>query len=63
MDFERNKELCKRLGVRIMPTFIFYMGDLGEIEKFSCGPARAGVIRDKIENIINGQCPLPDEST
>lgn len=62
MDYERNKELCKRLDVRIMPTFIFYAGARGEIEKFSCGPARAGIIREKIENLMNGQCPLPDDT-
>lgn len=60
MDYERNKDLCKRLGVRIMPTFIFYWGAAGEVEKFSCGPARAGIIREKIEDIIKGQCELPE---
>lgn len=56
MDYEKNKELCYRLGVSSMPTFLFYHGAAGEIEKFSCGPMRAGVIREKIDNFLNGQC-------
>lgn len=60
MDYERNKDLCKRLGVTMMPTFLFYYGALGEIDKFSCGPARAHVIQKKVEDVINGQCSLGD---
>lgn len=60
MDYERNKDLCKRLGIIMMPTFIFYHGALGEIDKFSCGPSRAYVIQKKVEDLINGQCALGD---
>lgn len=59
MNFEENKELCHRLGVMSMPTFLYYMGCEGCIEKFSCGPMRAGVIREKIDQCLRGLCLLP----
>lgn len=61
LDYERNKELCRRLGVVTMPTFIFYSGAAGEVEKFSCGPARAHVLRQKVVDIMAGVCELPEE--
>lgn len=48
MNYEENKQLCWRLGVSAMPTFIFYRGEEGEINKFSCGPKRGDVIREKL---------------
>lgn len=61
MDYEKNKELCYRLGVAAMPTFIFYKGSAGEVDKFSCGPQRANVIREKIEQVLEGKCDLGEE--
>lgn len=61
MDYEENKELCYRLGVAAMPTFIFYKGSAGEVDKFSCGPQRANVIREKIEQVLEGKCALKAE--
>lgn len=48
MNYEENKPLCYRLGVCAMPTFVLYKGEDGEIDKFSCGPQRAGIIREHI---------------
>lgn len=58
MDYEQNKELCHRLGVASMPTFVFYWGVAGEIEKFSCGPQRAYILREKIEQCLAGSCAI-----
>lgn len=48
MNYEENKPLCYRLGVYSMPTFVLYRGQDGEVDKFSCGPQRAGIIRERI---------------
>lgn len=48
LNYEENKPLCYRLGVCAMPTFLFYRGEDGEVDKFSCGPQRAGIIRERI---------------
>lgn len=61
MDYERNKPLGYRLGVSSMPTFIFYHGAAGEIDKFSCGPLRAGIIREKIDQVLDGVCEYTPE--
>lgn len=61
IDYERHRELCYRLGVNTMPTFIFYRGAAGEIDKFSCGPARANVLRQKILDSVRGECFLAED--
>ena len=58
MDYEQNKELCNRLGVTAMPTFLLYFSTAGEIDKFSCGPMRINILRDKIDDMLRGECLL-----
>jgi thiol-disulfide isomerase/thioredoxin len=65
MDYEdeENKQVCFRLGVSSMPTFLFYHGAAGLVDKFTCGPARADILRAKIQEIVDGECAfVPDES-
>lgn len=61
MDYEQNKELCNRLGVTAMPTFLLYFSTAGEIDKFSCGPMRINVLREKIDDMLRGECLLDKE--
>lgn len=50
LEYEANKELCWRLAVRNMPLFLFYHGSAGERDRFTCGPARAALLRQKVEH-------------
>eukprot|EP00168_Porphyra_purpurea_P006820 TRINITY_DN1840_c0_g1_i10.p1 TRINITY_DN1840_c0_g1~~TRINITY_DN1840_c0_g1_i10.p1 ORF type:complete len:233 (+),score=70.05 TRINITY_DN1840_c0_g1_i10:690-1388(+) len=59
IDYEANKELCWRLGVKNLPTFHFYSGAAGRVEDFNAGPARAHVIREKVVEYALGKCALP----
>jgi thiol-disulfide isomerase/thioredoxin len=61
MDYEdeENKAVCFRLGVSSMPTFLFYYGAAGLVDKFTCGPARADMLRAKIQQYTDGECSLP----
>lgn len=61
LNYEESKDLCYRIGVTTMPTFVFYAGQAGEIEKFSCGPQRAAILREKIEDYLRGECYLGEE--
>jgi thiol-disulfide isomerase/thioredoxin len=58
MDYEaeENKPLCYQLNVTSMPTFLMYAGASGKIDQFTCGPARASILREKIEDVVAGEC-------
>jgi thiol-disulfide isomerase/thioredoxin len=58
MDYENedNKTLCYSLNITSMPTFLFYYGSSGKIDQFTCGPARASILREKIEDVLAGEC-------
>lgn len=63
MDFEdpENKPIAHQLGVKNMPTFMFFSGAYGLVEQFTCGPSRAAMLREKIDIYIAGECPYsPD---
>lgn len=59
IDYEANKELCWRLGVKNLPTFHFYSGAAGRVEDFNAGPARAHIIREKVMEYALGSCAMP----
>lgn len=63
MNFEdaENKPIARQLGVKNMPTFMFFSGEYGLVEQFTCGPSRAAVLREKIDIYLSGECPYsPD---
>lgn len=60
MNYEQNKDLCKRLGIYSMPTFIMYYGQRGELDKFTCGPARTAILTRKIVEFERGFCLLDE---
>jgi thiol-disulfide isomerase/thioredoxin len=59
MNYEdpENKPIAYRLGVKNMPTFMFFQGEFGQVEQFTCGPNRAAIIREKIDIYVAGECP------
>jgi len=38
IEFEANKELCRQLGISVLPSLQFYQGGETKVEDFSCGP-------------------------
>lgn len=48
MEYRSNKELCKSLGIKKLPSVHFYSkGKL--IEGFPCGPRKIGMLLEKLE--------------
>ncbi|KAK9281932.1 hypothetical protein L1049_004840 [Liquidambar formosana] len=49
VNFDENKPLCKRLGVKVLPYFHFYRGADGLLlESFSCSLAKFQKLKDAI---------------
>lgn len=53
-----NKPIAYQMGVKAMPTFLFYRGAAGKVEQFTCGPGRSAMLREKIEVYVAGYCAL-----
>jgi len=49
LDFQQNQDLCRDIGVKSIPAFHFYHSDNGRVEDFTAGPARAAILRQKVE--------------
>lgn len=62
MNYEdpENKLIAFRADVKSMPTFMFFYGAAGKVEQFTCGPNRAGMLREKIEQYVAGECTLKE---
>ncbi len=37
-----NKDMCKNLGVKVLPFFQFFRGAEGKIDQFSCSISKIG---------------------
>ncbi len=55
LEFEAHRMLAARLAVKVMPTFLIYDAERNKVDHFSCGPRRAGVLRDRIELAITNR--------
>ena len=60
MESEYIYAYCSRLAIFSMPTFLMYHGSLGEVDKFTCGPARAAVLSRKVTDVMRGYCLLEE---
>ena len=58
LDFDANKQLAKALGVRALPSFALFRGADGKLDLFSAGPARAALLREKVERYGAPRCVL-----
>lgn len=61
LDFDANKQLAKALGVRALPSFALFRGADGKLDLFSAGPARAALLREKVERYGAPRCVLSGE--
>lgn len=58
VDFDKNKPMCKRLNVRVLPFFHFYRGAEGKLESFSCSLAKFQRIKDAIAMHNTARCSI-----
>ncbi|KAJ8906500.1 hypothetical protein NDN08_002993 [Rhodosorus marinus] len=60
MNFSTNRELCRSLGIKAMPTFhLYYEGE--KIDDFSCGPKRFPELVERLESYKNGFCKIEED--
>ena len=50
--------LVKALGVRALPSFALFRGADGKLDLFTAGPARAALLREKVERYGAPRCVL-----
>ena len=61
INFDENKDLCKSLGVKVLPYFKFYRGTEGCVAQFSCSIAKIKLMRAALEEHSAERCALkPD---
>ncbi|KAG1677433.1 hypothetical protein FOA52_001888 [Chlamydomonas sp. UWO 241] len=56
--FEDNKEMCKTLGVRVLPYFKLYQGAQGKVDEFSCSISKLQRFKDAVASYNGGICSL-----
>ena len=49
VEFDDNKEMCRSMGVKILPFFHFYKCKEGKVEEFSASISKIKLLREKIE--------------
>lgn len=58
LNFDDNKQLCKTLGVKVLPFFQFYRGAEGQVAAFSASVAKVQKLRDALEEFGPARCSL-----
>ncbi|RLN29022.1 hypothetical protein C2845_PM05G26430 [Panicum miliaceum] len=58
VNFDENKPMCKRLNVKVLPSFHFYRGADGLLEAFSCSLAKFQKLKDAIALHNTARCSI-----
>jgi len=58
VSFEANKDMCKTMGVKVLPYFHFYRGGEGRVDAFSCTVSKIQKMKDAIDNYTSEFCSL-----
>jgi len=58
VNFDGNKQLCKSLGVKVLPYFKFYRGNEGCVAAFSASIAKIKLLRSALETHSAERCSL-----
>lgn len=58
VSFEDCKEMCKTMGVKVLPFFHFYRGGEGRVDAFSCTISKIQRFKDAIETHTSEFCSL-----
>jgi len=58
VEFDSNRELCKSLGVKVLPYFHFYRGNEGRVASFSASLKKIDRLKDAIAEHNAPRCTL-----
>lgn len=58
VNFDDNKELCRSLGVKVLPYFKFYRGNEGCVASFSASIAKIKLLRESLEEHSALRCDV-----
>lgn len=58
VNFDKNRDACRTLGVKVLPYFHFYHGAEGRVAAFSCTISKVQVFRDALEQFGSPFCSL-----
>ncbi|KAK3242040.1 hypothetical protein CYMTET_48247 [Cymbomonas tetramitiformis] len=58
VNFDENKQMCKSLGVKVLPFFHFYRGSEGRLAAFSASVSKIQRLRDNIAEHNTARCSL-----
>jgi len=50
VDFEANRDMCKSLGIKVLPYVEVYQGEQGKLDAMSCGPSKVPLLKEKLLN-------------
>ena len=53
VEFDENKDLCRTLGVKILPYFQFYKGKEGKVTEFSASLNKVARLRENLAKFSN----------
>ena len=60
VEFESNRDLCKSLGVKVLPFFHFYRGNEGRLAAFSASLKKIDRLKEAIEEHNAPRCTIGD---
>ncbi|KAK9866269.1 hypothetical protein WJX84_009154 [Apatococcus fuscideae] len=58
IDWDENREICKALGIKVLPYFQFYRGTQGKVAAFSASVSKIQRIRDALAEHGTPRCDL-----
>ena len=63
LNFDDNKDLCRSLGVKVLPYFKLYRGTEGCVAQFSASIAKIKLLRAALEEHSPARCALHEGET
>lgn len=54
VEFDDNREMCRSMGVKVLPYFHLYRGAEGKVASFSASISKVGRLREAIEEHAPG---------
>ena len=51
LPFDNNKELCKTMGVKLLPFMMVHRGN-GEVDSFVCAASKLHLLEEKLEALV-----------
>jgi hypothetical protein len=62
VDFDANKQMCRTLGVKVLPFFHMYRGADGRVAEFSASLSKIQRLRDALDEHGGARCNLEPSS-